>query len=100
LSSTLLSGVTVFNKNILRFYDSLLIDTMLPLVVLGMALAVGFGMPLKMKEALFISESEMDSQKFFRNWHFLIRWFVPGVIIIAIALSLWPERKASKKIIY
>lgn len=91
LSSTVLVGVKVFNKDILRFYDSLLIDTMLPLVVLGMALVVGFGMPRKVKEEHFISENEMDSEKFFRNWHFLIRWIVPGVIVIAIALSLWPK---------
>lgn len=90
LSSTLLVGVTVFNKDILRFYDSLLIDTMLPLVVLGIALAVGWGMPTKLKEEHFISENEMDSEKFFRNWHFLIRWFVPAVIITAIVLSLLP----------
>ncbi|MES2767628.1 MAG: sodium-dependent transporter [Bdellovibrionota bacterium] len=90
LSSTVLAGVKVFNKDILRFYDSLLIDTMLPLVVLGMALAVGFGMSKKTKEEHFISENEMDSEKFFRNWHFLIRWFVPGVIILAIILSLIP----------
>jgi NSS family neurotransmitter:Na+ symporter len=88
LSSTLFSGVTVFKKNILRFYDSLLIDTMLPLVVLGMAIVVGWGLSRKTKEAHFINENEIDSDKLFRNWNFLIRWFVPAVIILAIALSL------------
>jgi NSS family neurotransmitter:Na+ symporter len=90
LSSTLLSGVTVFHKDILKFYDSLLIDTMLPLVVLGMALVTGWGMSKKTKEAHFINENEMDSDKLFRNWNFLIRWIVPGVIILAIVLSLMP----------
>lgn len=90
LSSTALSGVTVFHKDILKFYDSLLIDTMLPLVVLGMALVAGWGMSKKTKEAHFISENEMDSDKLFRNWNFLIRWVVPGVIIVAIVLSLLP----------
>lgn len=90
-SSTVLSGVTVFRKDILRFYDSLLIDTMLPLVVLGMALAVGWGMTKKTKEEHFINENEMDSDKLFRNWNFLIRWFVPAVIIVAIILSLIPN---------
>lgn len=90
LSSTALSGVTIFRKDVLRLYDSLLIDTMLPLVVLGIALAAGWGMSKKTKEAHFISEEEMDSEKLFRNWNFLIRWFVPGVIILAIILSLMP----------
>lgn len=91
LSSTVFSGVTVFNKNILKFYDSLLIDTMLPLIVLGMALVAGWGMPKKTKEDHFIHENEMDSDKLFRNWNFLIRWVIPGVIILAIALSLLPN---------
>lgn len=90
LSSTVLSGIEVFHKDILKFYDSLLIDTMLPLVVLGMALVAGWGMSRKTKEAHFISENEMDSDKLFRNWNFLIRWMVPGVIILAIVLSLMP----------
>jgi len=90
LSSTAFSGITIFKKDILRFYDSLLIDTMLPLVVLGMALVAGWGMSKKTKEAHFIIEDEMDSDKLFRNWNFLIRWFVPGVIILAIILSLLP----------
>ncbi len=91
LSTTALSTVTVFNKSVLRFYDSLLIDTMLPLIVLGMALVAGWGMPKKLKEDHFVNENEMDSDKFFRNWNFLIRWFIPAVIILAIVLSLMPN---------
>jgi NSS family neurotransmitter:Na+ symporter len=90
LSSTVFSGVTIFKKDILKLYDSLLIDTMLPLVVLGMSLVVGWGMSKKMKEAHFINDNEIDSDKLFRNWNFLIRWIVPGIIILAIGLSLIP----------
>jgi NSS family neurotransmitter:Na+ symporter len=88
LSSTLLKNVQIMHKDILRLYDSLLVDTMLPLIALGMALVVGWGMSRKKKEELFINEHEVDSEKLFRNWHFLIRWIVPTVVILAVVFSL------------
>jgi NSS family neurotransmitter:Na+ symporter len=91
LSSTVFKHFEILHKNILRLYDSLLIDTMLPLIVLGMALVVGWGMDKKLKEKHFINENEIDSDKLFRNWHFLIRWVLPGVVILAVVLSLLPK---------
>ncbi len=92
LSSTVLKDVEFFHKDILRLYDSFLVDTMLPLIVLGMSLAVGWGMNKKIKEKLFINENEIDSDKLYQNWSFLIRWVVPGVLIVAIILSLLPQK--------
>lgn len=90
LSSTLLSNVRIFNKDILKFYDSLLVDTMLPLVVLAIALLVGWGLDKAIRESHFINDNEMDSDKLYRNWSFLIRWVVPAVIVVAILLTLYP----------
>jgi SNF family Na+-dependent transporter len=62
---------------------------MLPIVCLGISLLVGFGISKKKKQELFIREGEMDSDKLFRNWHFLVRWFVPAVIILGFVSSFF-----------
>lgn len=87
LSDSWLKDVRYFDLDILKLYDKTLVETILPLVVLGMALLVGYGMTKEKKEAEFVHEEEIDSDKLFRNWMFLIRWFVPIVTIFAIVIS-------------
>lgn len=88
LSSTLLKNLKFQDLSVLRLYDKFLIDYMLPVVCLGISLLVGFGISKKKKQELFIREDEMDSEKLFRNWHFLVRWFVPAVIIFGFVSSI------------
>lgn len=87
LSSSVLKDVILMDMSILRLYDNILVDYMLPLVCLGTSLMLGFGVSSKTKKELFIKEDEMDSEKLYENWNFLLRWIVPFLIVLGFILS-------------
>ncbi len=89
LSSTVFKDMKFMDLSMLRLYDKVLVDYLLPVVCLGISLLVGFGLTKKQKENLFIREDEMDSENLYRNWHFLVRWLVPAVIILGFFSSIF-----------
>lgn len=88
LSSTALKFVNIQGLSVLRLYDKVLIDYMLPVICLGICIFIGYGVPKKKKEEFFIVDDEMDSHKLYRNWHFIMRWLAPAVIIIGFLANM------------
>ncbi len=88
LSSNFLDKIKVAGMSILLFFDTFVVDWLLPIVALGISLAVGFGMRTDVKQKLFVDLSQPDGAPIFRDWQFLLKWIVPVVILIAVISNI------------
>lgn len=87
LSSSLFNQVRLFDKPLFELLDSFLINYFLPLIALGMAWVIGSGMKKAQKEKLFVNAEKIESVTLFPYWTWIIRWLIPGLIVIAFLLQ-------------
>lgn len=88
LSSSLFQDIRFGGKSLLELLDSFLINVVLPLIAVGMSLAIAKGMAKSDKEAMFIDENKIESVTMFSYWMFALRWVVPGVVAFALILQI------------
>ncbi len=89
LSSSVLKDIKILKMPILTFFDTFVVNWILPLVALGIALAVGYGMKTEQKKNLFIDPNQPETIALFGDWQFLIRWVVPLFILFAVIVNVW-----------
>lgn len=84
LSSSVLKSVRINDMSILQSLDSLIIHWLIPLAAIGVSIAVGYQMKMKLKRNEFIFDDKPSSYRLFANWIFLLRWVIPIVISAAL----------------
>jgi NSS family neurotransmitter:Na+ symporter len=88
-SSNILRRVQFSGMNLLQSTDSLLIQWILPVIAIGISLAVGYRVKLKALRADFVWDERDTTMRLFGNWIFALRWLVPVMITIALSLQLF-----------
>lgn len=88
LSTNVLSGVKIGERNLLQFFDSLLINWCLPITALLISQAVIWSLNRGLVEAEFVSEEQPAGQKIYRHWVFLLRFIVTPVVLAGLILQL------------
>lgn len=88
LSGSVLVNFSISKMSLMRFFDTVVVNWILPLVALGIAMAVGFGMKTEQKKKLFVDADQPETMTLFRDWQFLLRWVVPLFIIFAVIVNI------------
>jgi NSS family neurotransmitter:Na+ symporter len=88
LSGSVLKTVKIGGRGILEFLDSALINWCLPLIAVGMSLALSHGMKRSQQEKFFVDSQKIESAVLFPHWIFVLRYIVPGVIALALVFQL------------
>lgn len=88
LSSNMLEDLKIAGNSLLLFFDTLVVNWMLPIVAACISLAVGFAMKEDLKIKLFVDPNQFESKLIFSNWQFLIKWIVPVLIILGVATNI------------
>ncbi len=76
------------SKGFLEWLDAILINGCLPLVGLGLSLAISHGLSEMEKKRQFIDENKIETQALFPYWRWALKYFVPLVIIISLILQI------------
>ncbi len=88
LSSSALKGVRINDMSVLQSLDSLIIHWLIPLSAIGISIAVGYKMKMKLKRNEFIFDDKPSSYRLFANWIFVLRWMIPIVISGALLIEV------------
>lgn len=85
LSSTVFKGWRFASiENI----DAVLINWLLPLVALGILYVITRGLGFQKLSQLFIDKDHPVSAVMFQHWVILVKWVVPGVILLGLVLQI------------
>ncbi len=88
LSSSVFKFFKVDGKSLLEMLDGFLINVVLPLIALGISLAVRKGLNKKEREKHFVDSAKIESVTLLPHWELALKWIVPGVIAFAFFLQL------------
>ncbi|PIU01014.1 MAG: hypothetical protein COT74_00470 [Bdellovibrionales bacterium CG10_big_fil_rev_8_21_14_0_10_45_34] len=77
-----------------RAADIVIIDWLLPLMVFFMSLFLGWIVPRDELEKRFVDPSERTTHLMFTYWRLLVRWGIPIVLFIGLAMNLSFQIKA------
>lgn len=87
LSSSTFKNFRFSGKSMMELLDSMMINLFLPLIALGISLAVSFGMKHKEREKLFVDVHRIESVSMFPLWETALKWLAPMVIVLAIIME-------------
>ncbi len=87
-SGTLFRNLTLMNQSLIENLDSVLINYLLPVSVLGMIVVFFKSMNEMDYKEKFVSEQSESSQMLVKNWIWVLKWLAPGLIILGIVLQL------------
>jgi NSS family neurotransmitter:Na+ symporter len=85
-SSSLFRNIQYQGMSLLQLLDSILINAVLPLVGLGVALAIGFSSDDAMRFRYFRDLDSVRPRWIYRQWLFILKFVVP--ILIGVAMIL------------
>ena len=88
-SSSLFRDVQYQGMGLLQILDSVLIQVLLPLVGLGVAIALAYFGLRGQKEKYFRFVEEPYGQRLYKQWNWVLRYFVPSLIAVALLLTLF-----------
>lgn len=88
LSGSILREVKLHQRGILETLDAFVINWALPIIALGMAVAISFGIPKRDQETLFIHPDRVESSALYSHWMDILKWIVPIVIILGLLLQI------------
>jgi NSS family neurotransmitter:Na+ symporter len=88
LSSSVLSGITVRGQSLFLFWDSVVVNGLLPIGVLAFCLALS--KKLKASPAIkeFINDDSLVTQTLYSHWRFAVRVLIPSVIVVCVMTSV------------
>lgn len=89
LSSTLFKGGLFADTSLLVFLDGLLVHWILPVVCLCVSLFVYWFIAKSDKWRFFEDDREELALRLFRDWHLIIGWFAPLIILIGLCLQIF-----------
>ncbi len=105
IKSTYVSAAVVFSISVLSSFvgllffenqgtrmlvllDSLLMNWLIPLIALGLCWVFAKGLKKNEIERAFSQENQLESSALFPHWLFAVKWGIPAVIILGIALQI------------
>lgn len=91
-SGTIFKNIKILGHSVIVFFDSTLINIMLPLAVLGMVIIFFKTVNASDCKKLFINSELPTSMAMYSHWIFFLRWMVPivtllGLIMLFIGMS-------------
>lgn len=89
LSSTYLRNVHIKEKGFIEIMDSFLINWLLPLAALGLSLSFWKGTAEDDKFREFSGTEHVVSQVMYSHWKFAVRFLVPVIILVGLALQIF-----------
>lgn len=87
LSSSLFRNLQFKGRGVLENIDILLVNWCLPLIALWISQLVAYRVRDQIKEKEFSSLATVDAQTIFQHWLFLLKFIIPGIIILGLILQ-------------
>lgn len=88
LSSSLLSEVTIQGHSLFLFWDTIVVNGLLPLGVLAFCLALSKKLKAAPAVREFVNDDSLVTQMLYSHWRFAIRVLIPSVIVVCVMTSL------------
>lgn len=88
LSTNVLSGVRIGERNLLQFFDSALINWCLPITALLISQAVIWTLKRELVEGEFTADDQPAGHKIYRHWVFILRYIVTPVVLLGLVLQV------------
>lgn len=88
-SGTLFSKFKVFNQSFIENLDSILINYLLPIAGLGLIFIFFKSLSETERKEKFIDATGKNSQAMYHHWIWVLKWFSPILICLAIILQLF-----------
>ncbi len=88
LSSSVFENVKPHERSLIEGMDSVLINWILPLVVLGICIAFVRGTTDQEKEQAFVDRNKFISVSMYPNWLFVIKYVAPAIIVLGFMLQI------------
>ncbi len=88
LSTNVLSGVRIGERNLLQFFDSALINWCLPITALLISQVVSWTLKRELVEAEFVADDQPAGLKIYRHWVFILRFIVTPVVLAGLILQV------------
>ena len=86
-SGTLFLKYKWFNQSFIENLDSLLINYLLPIASLGVIIIFFYVLSEKERKEKFIDINGKNSQAMYSHWIWVLKWFSPGLIILALLMQ-------------
>lgn len=87
-SGTLFKNVNIMNQSLIENLDSVLINYLLPISVLGMCIIFFKSINEIDYKEKFVSDQSESSQMLVGNWVWVLKWLTPFLIILGLVLQL------------
>lgn len=87
-SGTYLKKFKFFNQSVIENIDSLLINYLLPIAVLGFIFVYFLFHKFSERQEAFVSVDKPASVSLYRNWIWILKWFTPVIIILGLILQI------------
>ena len=83
-SSTLFKNLLISGHSIIDFFDTFIINGLLPLAGIGMVILALKAVDAKSRYQVFKSEKSVTSEKMYTHWEFVLKWIVPSIILFGL----------------
>jgi NSS family neurotransmitter:Na+ symporter len=87
-SGTIFKNIKILNRSVIEFFDSTLINILLPIAVLGMVLIFFKALTPADRKKMFIHNELPTSVALYSQWVFILKWTVPVIIFLGLLLPL------------
>ncbi len=94
-SGTLFKNIKLLNQSLIENLDSVLINYLLPISVLGMIIIFFKSINEIDYKEKFVNESSESSQMLVKNWIWVLKWLAPFLIILGLILQFFSVIKNS-----
>lgn len=88
LSTTAFRNVNYEGRGVLEIVDAVLINGLLPIIALGISIAVAHRVKRELKKAEFVNDDSFTTIKLYGHWIVTTSWLAPAMILIAMLLGL------------
>lgn len=89
LSTSVLRHVRFRGHGLLEILDEILINVLLPLVALGVSLAIGKKLNAERVREEFLNDDSITTVKLYSHWIFVLRYLAPTLIVAALLIAGW-----------
>lgn len=85
-SETIFRNIKIFDRSVIVFFDSALINVMLPVAVLGMVFIFFKVLSPGDRKKIFINNELTTSVVMYSHWIFFLKWVVPAVTVLGLLM--------------
>jgi NSS family neurotransmitter:Na+ symporter len=87
-SGTIFKNIKILGRSVIEFFDSTLINVLLPIAVLGMVIIFFKALTSEDRKKMFINNELPTSVAMYSQWVFVLKWAVPVIISLGLILLL------------